>query len=132
MRPRARPPTPPAADDDGPPARRGLTDAAPPTPRAALGATVTNGEGVFKSCDDVGSLPDISIKLSPTDEFVLTPDQYVLRESVLGQTQCLSGLMGIDLPSDLGPTWILGDVFIRAYYTVFDLGGERVGFAKSK
>eukprot|EP00497_Spongosphaera_streptacantha_P002699 TRINITY_DN32_c0_g1_i4.p2 TRINITY_DN32_c0_g1~~TRINITY_DN32_c0_g1_i4.p2 ORF type:complete len:116 (+),score=12.42 TRINITY_DN32_c0_g1_i4:527-874(+) len=38
--------------------------------------------------------------------------------------QCLFGVAGMDLPE---PLWILGDVMMREYYTIFDFGSNRVG-----
>lgn len=31
-----------------------------------------------------------------------------------------------------GPQWILGDVFMRQYYTVFNYLDKTIGFAKAK
>jgi len=65
-------------------------------------------------------------------DWVLTPQDYILKETILGQTECILGIMGMDLPSALGNSFILGDAFIHKYYTHFDMGSDRVGFALAK
>lgn len=61
---------------------------------------------------------------------MLTPQDYILKETILGQTQCVLGIMGLELPPALGNSFILGDAFLHKYYSHYDFTGNgRVGFA---
>jgi len=98
----------------------------------ALGAVPTGtGPAVFPVCPQNNTLPNVIITLAGT-QFVLTQADYVLTETILGYTECISGFLGIDLPPSVGPLYILGDVFIRKFYSIFDFGGNRMGFALAK
>ncbi|XP_001356070.2 lysosomal aspartic protease-like [Drosophila pseudoobscura] len=90
-----------------------------------LGAT-DNGEGeAFVKCADVSSLPKVNLNIGGTI-FTLAPKDYVVKLTEAGQTRCMSSFTSMS-----GNTlWILGDVFIGKFYTVFDKGNNRIGFAR--
>lgn len=82
-------------------------------------------------CSMRQSLPDYNLTIDGK-KYNVPATQYILEIKQFGQTQCLVGFQSIDFPPSFGPTLIMGDVFIKYWYTEFDVGQERVGFAQAK
>ena len=67
-----------------------------------------SGAASFPSCDGLDDLPSFAVTINGRT-FDVTPNEYVVRVTVLGQTRCISGFAGLATPEDL---YILGDVFM--------------------
>jgi len=97
----------------------------------ALVKKITANIPLAPDCADIPSYPDITFTLGG-DAYVLSASDYILEVTALGETQCVLGIQGLDLPSQLGEAFILGDTFIHRYYSHFDMGKKQIGFAKAK
>ncbi|KFW69489.1 Gastricsin, partial [Pygoscelis adeliae] len=76
-------------------------------------------------CNEIQNMPTITFVINGA-QLPLYPSAYVLNKN----GYCTLGIEATYLPSQNGqPLWILGDVFLKEYYTVFDMANNRVGFA---
>uniref|UniRef100_A0A8C6ACK8 Gastricsin n=1 Tax=Marmota marmota marmota TaxID=9994 RepID=A0A8C6ACK8_MARMA len=90
----------------------------------AIGAQEDEYGQFFVNCNDVQNLPTFTFVINGV-QFPLLPSAYILNNGY-----CLVGLEATYVSSGNGqPFWILGDVFLRSYYSVFDMANNRVGFA---
>jgi hypothetical protein len=92
---------------------------------ASIGALRIFGGKYIVACDVIPSLPHLSFTINGI-VYSLAPDEYILSSGMLRAKVCLLGIMELDIP---GPTLILGDLFMRKYYTVFDASNTRIGMA---
>ncbi|KAJ3191711.1 hypothetical protein HK101_007483 [Irineochytrium annulatum] len=90
-----------------------------------VGATAaTNGEYTI-SCSNIASLPVFSMTIGG-HVFTLSGTDYVLQTSMLGQTTCVLGFLGIDLPAPAGPLFIVGDLTSATIKSVSQASKPRV------
>lgn len=77
-------------------------------------------------CEARDTLPDLTFNFDGYN-FTITAYDYIL--DVGGS--CISSFTAMDMPEQVGPLCIIGDAFLRRYYSVYDLGNDAVGLAKA-
>jgi len=93
-----------------------------------IGATHIYGPEYIVDCGKISTLGDVTFTINGK-AYPLGGKDYVLQETEMGETICMSGFMGMDIQDGM---WILGDIFMGRYYTVFDFENKQVGFAPAK
>ncbi|GCB74719.1 hypothetical protein scyTo_0003810 [Scyliorhinus torazame] len=85
---------------------------------------------IIVDCKKLPVLPDLTFTIGGV-EYTLEAEDYI-KKFQEEKAVCLYGIQAINVYSSKGPLWILGDVFLAKFYTIFDRGNDRVGFAKSR
>ncbi|XP_056217583.1 embryonic pepsinogen-like [Falco biarmicus] len=74
------------------------------------------------NCSSIAAMPDVIFVIDGV-QYPVSPLAYTEQND---QGPCISSFQNTS-----GDLWILGDVFIRVYYSIFDRDNNRVGLAKA-
>ena len=91
----------------------------------AAGATANIVGEYTIDCDRVNEIPDIDIVIDGIEYTIPGSKTFIEAQGV-----CLFAFLARYSPP-YAPQWILGDVFMREYYTVFNYHDKTIGFAKA-
>lgn len=101
----------------------------------------------FSNCDEIQGNPKISFKIGDLnlemfpEDYMIKPNRIVtpslieknssnLRfKNVSYKENCKKGFMPLDVEPPRGPIWVLGDIFMRKYFVIFDRDNNRIGIA---
>lgn len=90
------------------------------------------------NCERTKNYPNLTYKLEDENgapyDLVIPPQVYMVTDD---GHYCEPAFMAIDVPSEYGPAFLLGEVFMRTWHTTFDRGDGSpgsafVGFAPAK
>ncbi|KAG8434900.1 hypothetical protein GDO86_013023 [Hymenochirus boettgeri] len=102
--------------------------AGPPTPIANIqyyiGASQDSNGAYVINCNSISNMPTVVFTINGV-QYPVPATAYV-RQNAQG---CTSGFQEMTLPTSSGDLWILGDVFIREYYVIFDRANNYVAMA---
>jgi saccharopepsin len=97
---------------------------------ARIGGTRTPQGQYMVECELLPTLPRLALTFGGR-ALELEAQDYILKVGggpFGGKEACISGFMGLDIGL---PIWIVGDVFLRRWYSIYDLAEGRVGFAQA-
>lgn len=97
--------------------------------------SLLNAIPVDNSCNNLSQAGDITFIFN-TDlgnaynqevEYKISAKEYVANTE--NNTVCRAMMMPLEVPLDHGPAWVLGNVFMQKFYTIFNRDNDSVGFA---
>ncbi|KAH7979856.1 hypothetical protein HPB49_011615 [Dermacentor silvarum] len=97
-----------------------------------IGAQKTQHGKYLVDCKKVSKLPKLVFTIGGRQHTLKGADYIVKLLASDNRVRCYAGFGTTDDYGTKKPLWILGQVFMRKFYTVFDRDADRIGFAKAR
>ncbi|XP_018059611.1 PREDICTED: lysosomal aspartic protease-like [Atta colombica] len=90
--------------------------------------TISLSDPAIVDCKKIYKLPNIYFIIGGK-AFELTSKDYIIKSTLSSDIFCISPFEDNNISDKDGPTWVLGNLFLRRYYIKFDMGKNQMGFA---